>query len=74
MNSILMPDLDSQNEGQHLNRECSPVDVVSQKEILCGFDRPSDLIQQLDKVVVLAMNVAHYRHGVLNLNYVGLCL
>lgn len=49
----------SKEQADCFQRLLSPIDVVAQKQVV-GFWRKSSVLEQTEKIVVLAMNVAAY--------------
>lgn len=66
---LLVVYLKRENKEDHLDRELAPVNVVAQEEVLGSLWLPSDL-EQLQKIVVLAVDIPDHCNWVLNLQNV----
>jgi len=66
-------DLHAEQQQHHLDRKWPPVDLVAHEELVVGARLPAEL-DDLDKVVVLPVDVAHDDHGVLEAAHVGFLL
>lgn len=58
-------DFEGEDQEQHLGGEHPSVDIVTQKQISVGGGIAPN-IQNLQKIVILPMNVTHDSHGVLD--------
>ena len=68
-------DLEGHDEGHHLDGERPPVDVVSQKQVLGGLKCAAGVVvDQLEKVIVLSVQIAHYGYRILQFDEIGLLL
>ena len=66
-------DFERVEEDYNLNREATPVNKVSQKQVLSVFGVSSDL-QDFYKVIILSMNIAHHSQRVFNIEQIPFTL
>lgn len=65
--------LQGEDECQHLAGKATPIDVIAQEEVLGGLERPACVvINDLDKIIELAMYIPDNGHRILNFDHIGL--
>lgn len=68
-------DFDCENETKDLDREGSPVDIISQEDVLGALKRSTCIVvNDLQKIVELSVDVPNNGDRVLNLHHIGLLL
>lgn len=61
LHSIWIPQLETSQEADRLDREQASVYIVAQEQVI-GMWRVATYTKDLDKVVELSVDVAHYSH------------
>lgn len=71
VDAVRVAQLEADKQRDGLDAEHAAVDVVTQEEVV-GVGAPAADLEDFDQVVELAVDVAHHRHGRLDVHHVAL--